>query len=59
MITLSNKTKGLALLHQVVNIYDSLYKRFLLEKVLYWQQNGSILNFGMYYINSMNVEFTS
>ena len=40
MITLSNSTKGLALLHQVVEIYGKVYTSdSLLEMVLYWQLN--------------------
>ena len=36
MITLSNNTKGLALLHQVVEIYGKVYSRFFIG-------NGSLL----------------
>ena len=40
MITLSNNTKGLALLHQVEEIYGKVYTGdSLLETVLYWGIN--------------------
>ena len=40
MITLSNNTKGLALLHQVEEIYGKVYTSdSLLETVLYWGIN--------------------
>ena len=40
MITLSNNTKGLALLHQVEKIYGKVYTSdSLLETVLYWGIN--------------------
>ena len=40
MITLSNNTKGLALLHQVEEIYGKVYTSdSLLEMVLYWGIN--------------------
>ena len=40
MITLSNNTKGLALLHQVEETYGKLYTGdSLLETVLYWGLN--------------------
>ena len=40
MITLSNNTKGLALLHQVEEIYGKVYTSdSLLETVLYWGMN--------------------
>ena len=40
MITLSNNTKGLALLHQVEEIYGKVYSSdSLLETVLYWGIN--------------------
>ena len=40
MITLSNNTKGLALLHQVEEIYEKVYTSdSLLETVLYWGIN--------------------
>ena len=40
MITLSNNTKGLALLYQVEEIYGKVYtSESLLEKVLYWGIN--------------------
>ena len=43
MITLSNNTKGLALLHQVVEIYGKVYTSdSLLEMVLYWGLNCTI-----------------
>ena len=42
MITLSNNTKGLALLHQVEEIYGKVYTSdSLLETVLYWGINCS------------------
>ena len=45
MITLSNNTKGLALLHQVEEIYGKVYTRdSLLETVLYWGINCSMTN---------------
>ena len=40
MITLSNNSKGLALLHQVEEIYGKVYTSdSLLETVLYWGIN--------------------
>ena len=40
MITRSNNTKGLALLHQVVEIYGKVYTSdSFLGAVLYWQLN--------------------
>ena len=40
MITLSNNTKGLALLHQVEKIYGKIYtSESLMETVLYWGIN--------------------
>ena len=44
MITLSRNTKGLALLHQVEEIYGKVYTSdFLLETVLYRGINCTIL----------------
>ena len=43
MITLSNNTKGLALLHQVEEIYGKVYTSdSLLEMVLYWGINCTL-----------------
>ena len=43
MITLSNNTKGFALLHQVEEIYGKVYKSdSLLETVLYWGINCTL-----------------
>ena len=45
MITLFNNTKGLALLHQVEEIYGKVYTSdSLLETVLYWGINCIIPN---------------
>ena len=47
MITLSNNTKGSALLHQVEEIYGKVYKSdSLLETVLYWGINCTHLESG-------------
>ena len=44
MITLSDNTKGLALLQQVEEIYGKVYTSdSLLETVLYWGINCTIL----------------
>ena len=45
MITLSNNTKGLALLHQVEDIDGKVYASdSLLEMVLYWGINCTIVS---------------
>ena len=45
MITLSYNTKGLALLHQVEEIYGKVYTSdSLLETVLYWGINCTLVN---------------
>ena len=46
MITLSNNTKGLALLHQVGKIHGKVYTSdSLLETVLYWGINCNSINY--------------
>ena len=63
MITLSNNTKGLALLHQVEEIYGKVYTGdSLLETVLYWGINCTsifICMFISYIILSSNLMNTS
>ena len=61
MITLSNNTNGLALLHKVVEIYGKVYTSdSLLQKVLFWLLNcsdsdGDNVGYGVVCGNSLGV----
>ena len=56
MITFSNNIKGLALLHQMEEIYGKVYTSdSLLETVLYWRINCNVVLSGLFmYITSVH-----
>ena len=56
MITLSNNTKGLALFHQVEEIYGKVYTcDSLWETVLYWEINGTYSWMCGYYFFNIHI----